>query len=40
MKLCEVIVLITIFDESLLQMTVWVEYMYNETLQLIETSKT
>ena len=39
MKLCEVIVLITIFDERLPQMTVWVEYTYNETLQLIETSE-
>ena len=39
MKLCEVIVLITIFPESLLQMTVWADYTYSETLQLIETSK-
>ena len=45
MLLREVIVLITIFPESLLQMTVYTVYkqiihhFYNETLQLIETSK-
>ena len=45
MTLHEVIVLITIFPESLLQMTVYIVYkqiihnFYNETLQLIDTSK-
>ena len=45
MTLHEVIVLITIFPESLLQMTVYIVYkqiihnFYNERLQLIETSK-